>query len=364
MLQQSASSTAAFPLTPSASASTISSTTASDSVRRRSTFYVPLINDDNPVISSNPSGTTDLYSGSYDRKSIGSTLSAAEMHMLELQRSLERLCNSNTAEPEDWSLESMISSDVPKDVNRNKRYGVVLNGLNLDDDDGGYEPPQRIQSITSTPIKLMKSRSRTNILNLPERQQSATSSQLTTPIKEKSKTLPQNMSPINLFPAQQKTFLMKSSPKIALDYSASDSHITGRKYSDTGVQQATPSPKKSLSFIRRAHSTKLSRSNSLLKSLTSNSKTSSSSGSNSSGRSTVTNDLLNGIDLCDLQLSILDHYYKMDNCWDLIKELFFGTTAVSSTGCDSTTPTKQSNVIQSNTTKPNDKEDDGIHSGN
>lgn len=272
-----------------------------------------------------------------------------------------------------------------------KRYGIVLNVISLNGSDGELAlppgslvpptpaprthfnedndivlatPPKqkatvitadyedeseisRMQTNTSTPIKLMKSRSRTNILAVPlpsvERglasspshksvtstTPAATTTTMTTTttttttttitLRAKSKTLPQNLSPsvvlreaaaldelerkrdrngnrdkhdnrenrdkqrhlfgsglvsgggspyklqnstsatsilTHSFPPKN-LFLLKSTPKLSPEIATP---IT------TTTTTITSPPKKSLSFIRRAHSTKVSRSNSLLKS--------------------------------------------------------------------------------------------------
>ncbi|XP_055592546.1 ras GTPase-activating protein raskol [Uranotaenia lowii] len=239
---------------------------STESSRRRSTFYVPLTSDHScqhheddagapqEVISSTPGRPTDEYQ----------------------KRSLERIYNPDlSACSFEWSLDDSLNSSNNMLVssereNKLKRYGIVLNAsVNIDDDETTCHQKQ---SNTSTPIRLMKSRSRNNILNLPEKP----SLLVPSPAKEKSKTLPQNMSPANTFPPKS-SFLLKSTPKISLNYSSdagggggtgalnSSAHSTDLNCSP----HSALSPKKSLSFIRRTHSTKLSRSNSLLKSLTS-----------------------------------------------------------------------------------------------
>uniref|UniRef100_A0A182XPQ3 Uncharacterized protein n=1 Tax=Anopheles quadriannulatus TaxID=34691 RepID=A0A182XPQ3_ANOQN len=90
--------------------------------------------------------------------------------------------------------------------------------------------------------------------------------------KDKSKTLPQNLFLVNSMPPKS-SFLHHSSSRIG-----NNSTFDSKKSSSiAGLSSKLPapamdymiSPTKSISFIRRTHSTKLSRSNSLLKSLTS-----------------------------------------------------------------------------------------------
>lgn len=231
---------------------------STESSRRRSTFYVPLTGDtschespsDDPPASSTPGTKPDEYT----------------------KRSLERIYNPDlSACSFEWSLDDSLNSTNSNMLvssereNKLKRYGIVLNAsVNIDDDETTCHQKQ---SNTSTPIRLMKSRSRNNILNFPEKP-----SLLPSPSKEKSKTLPQNLSPANTFPPKS-SFLLKSTPKISLNYS-SEAGGGGANSSTHSVDPSCSphsalSPKKSLSFIRRTHSTKLSRSNSFLKSLTS-----------------------------------------------------------------------------------------------
>ena len=81
--------------------------------------------------------------------------------------------------------------------------------------------------------------------------------------------------------------------------------------------------KKSLSFIRRAHSTKLSRSNSLLKSIASqhqHNMQSSSAASSVSG--SWGKDFYLNYDVCPLTMDELDGYFRSEDCAELIKERF------------------------------------------
>lgn len=245
-----------------------------DSTRRRSTFYVPLVSD------------LDCPSAE--------TLST---NLDEIKKSIDQLYNPDlSACSFEWSLDDSLSNaDIPMSITtripneKTKRYGIVLNGIDLDD-----ESCQNSPSNTSTPIKVTRSHSRSNLLSsLPD---------ATTPTKEKSKTLPQNLSPASLaantFPPKH-SFLLKSTPKISLNYSSSSE-----------VTTTTPSPKKSLSFIRRAHSTKLSRNNSLLKSLTSKCVDQSV-------------ESLCRVMVNELQLDRLEKFFKADNCSDLVRDMFF-----------------------------------------
>lgn len=246
---------------------------STDSTRRRSTFYVPLV------------GELDCPSSE--------TLST---NLDEIKKSIDKLYNPDlSACSFEWSLDDSLptNTDIPMSITsripneKTKRYGIVLNGIDLDDDDC-----QNLPSNTSTPIKVTRSHSRSNLLSsLPDKT-------ITTPVKEKSKTLPQNLSPANTFPPKH-SFLLKSTPKISLNYSSSSE-----------VTNTTPSPKKSLSFIRRAHSTKLSRNNSLLKSLTSKCVDQSV-------------ESLCRVMVNELQLDRLEKFFKADNCSDLVRELFF-----------------------------------------
>lgn len=108
---------------------------------------------------------------------------------------------------------------------------------------------------TSTPKKyLAGSRTRTNILNLADRISLS-------PLKEKSKTLPQSLnSSREVAPLPGKnSVLLKSSPRIP---------AMGDNHEPLVIPLTAKSPRKSLSFIRRTHSTKVSRSSSLLRSFT------------------------------------------------------------------------------------------------
>jgi hypothetical protein len=271
-----------------------------ESSRRRSTFYVPLSNS-----------TEDLQ-----------VIEKQE----DVKKSTDHIYNTEiSACSFEWSLnDSVDTTDLlmasekrtQNDSNKLKRYGIVLNGsVNIDDSNLEVHANHRQKSknmTSSTPIKLSKSKSRNSIdEQLPE----PAVQPVVSPLKEKSKTLPvKETLTLNTFPPKA-SFLLKSTPKISasLNYS-SLSDTTGN-----GEPRATSSPKKSLSFIRRTHSTKLSRSNSLLKSLTS--KCVEQSNENSQ------------INVYDLLLERLETYLKSDKCDELIRELFFKETLDSSTEC-------------------------------
>lgn len=295
---------------------------SNDSPRRRSTFYVPLVSE--PVtVPIETSPTTEC--------------------LLNIQKSLETLYNPDlSACSFEWSLDtggesshnnsdSLLSSaggstestsSIPKfHLNRAKRYGVVLNGIDIDvkkchspSGSNGITSNNIIEQ-TSTPIKLTKSTSRSSILtSLTDKTKSVTATTTQSPIKEKSKTLPQNMSPTNAFPPKN-SFLLKSTPRISFNHSISSSDATTTIIT-------TPSPRKSLSFIRRAHSTKLSRSNSLLKSLT----------SKCIDHNAAEN--LCRVAICELQLERLERFFKADNRFELVRELFFKDGAATKAKID------------------------------
>ncbi|XP_038112899.1 ras GTPase-activating protein raskol [Culex quinquefasciatus] len=232
---------------------------STESSRRRSTFYVPLNNS--------------CHEAALEGEEDGPPATPVRVEPDYTKRSLERIYNPDlSACSFEWSLDDSLNSSnnllvSSERENKLKRYGIVLNAsVNIDDDETACH--QQKQSNTSTPIRLMKSRSRNNILNLPEKPSLVPSPAA----KEKSKTLPQNMSPANTFPPKS-SFLLKSTPKISLNYSSDLGVLNSSSHSGDPTCTPSPhsalSPKKSLSFIRRTHSTKLSRSNSLLKSLTS-----------------------------------------------------------------------------------------------
>uniref|UniRef100_A0A336MXN6 CSON007884 protein n=1 Tax=Culicoides sonorensis TaxID=179676 RepID=A0A336MXN6_CULSO len=263
-----------------------------DSTRRRSTFYVPL------------QITSDTNNVNLSRNNENNA-----------KKSLDRSFNPDLSNGSlDWSLNSSLNStgdllvSSEKD-NKHKRYGIVLNGsINIDD---SIEIPQPSNNVstdsqrthTSTPISLMKARSRINILSLPDKALQIS------PAKEKSKTLPQNLnSPhntSNTFPPKS-SFLLKSTPKILnhINYSSSENF-----YGSPASPRSSLSPKKSLSFVRRTHSTKLSRSNSLLKSF-------------SSQRYSEQN-RFNHIDIIPLPRECLEQCFDSGNFEESVKQMFF-----------------------------------------
>lgn len=382
--------------------------------RRRSTFYVPL--------------TISTTSGSSDGSDTKTNRNDDENPKMERQkRSLDKIYKSESARNFDWSLndsadlmasneaeprigvkrtasvsteicsgkmdrvlhERPFKSDSAADFNnRNKikRYGIVLNGsVNLDDDEKLQindenqchdDDEQKSPSSTSTPIKMMKSRSRSNILCLPDK-----SFQLS-PLKEKSKTLPQNLSPKVLtsasasnianhansstFPPKY-SFLLKSSPKISLNYSfdavaaASSSLVNSsvavspqavdKKNQLALSPSSASSPRKALSFIRRAHSTKLSRSNSLLKSLTSK-----------CVDQTAENMLNGNHPVSVLSFDRFEECFRSDNFYALIKEMFLlkDATTNSNGGLATSTAAVNTSKEPTETEKCNDED---VHSG-
>lgn len=379
--------------------------------RRRSTFYVPL------TISTTPADDKD------NKTNVDDNIKTEQRH----KRSLDKIYKSESACNFDWNLnesadliasneveprtgvkrtasastgifsakhEPIFNERHPKlestsDINnRNKikRYGIVLNGsVNLDDDEKLQindenqchdDDEQKSPSNTSTPIKMLKSRSRSNILCLPDK-----SFQLS-PLKEKSKTLPQNLSPKVLtsasasnianhtnsstFPPKY-SFLLKSSPKISLNYSfdavaaASSSPVNNsvamspqaidKKNQLALSPSSASSPRKALSFIRRAHSTKLSRSNSLLKSLT------------SKCVDQTAENLLNGNHpVSELLFDRFIECFRSDNFYALIKEMFLlkDATTNSNGGLATSTTAVNTSKEPTETEKCDDEE---VHSG-
>jgi hypothetical protein len=233
-----------------------------ESSRRRSTFYVPLSTED---LTSDPAMDYPNLRGYSCDWSLNDSIDNSEM----------------------------LRDKSHDDSNRLKRYGIVLNGsVNIDDSNlEVHANHKRVKSknlTSSTPIKDSK----------------ACESPVKTPVKEKSKTLPVKDTPVaSTFPPKS-SFILKSTPKICHNYSS---------LSDKTVA----SPKKSLSFIRRTHSTKLSRNNSLLKSLTS--------------RCVEHSNENLSVNVYDLSTERLALYLKADNCDDLVKDLFFRESLDTST---------------------------------
>ena len=233
---------------------TADQTFTDESSRRRSTFYVQLSNED--LISHD---NDDEYS--YDW-SINDTIDGSEILREKSQLS-------------------------PDDCNRLKRYGIVLNGsVNIDDSNlevhANHKRSKTKNIASSTPIK----------------GEDATSQEIA---KEKSKTLPVKELNQQILPLKH-SHILKSTPKI------SSPPVNYTSLSDTSTRHIAM-PKKSLSFIRRTHSTKLSRNNSLLKSLASKCVEHS-------------NENL-PVNVYDLTIERLELYIKAENCDDLMKELFF-----------------------------------------
>lgn len=260
-----------------------------ESSRRRSTFYVPL-------------STEDLSSRDID-------------HALNPS---DQMYNPNLSGYScDWSLndsidasEMLVSQEKSElsndDSNRLKRYGIVLNGsVNIDDSNlevhANHKRTKSKNLTSSTPIKDSTKLKQTDVYDSPA------AVIVTSPVKEKSKTLPVKETQIAATFPPKSSFILKSTPKIS-------SSINYSSLSDTSTlilqeRKAAAAPKKSLSFIRRTHSTKLSRNNSLLKSLTSKCVEHS-------------NESLS-VNVYDLSSERLALYLKADNCDDLMKELFF-----------------------------------------
>lgn len=311
-------------------------TATTETTRRRSTFYVPLIIDQ---CSSPSDANNDVKTQSND-KIYNPDLSACSFEW-SLNESSDLLVGDEikSRETEKTPIKDTKYLNDARIGEKKKRYGIVLNGLILDDGADGDDENANVssekpepQSISSTPIKLLKSRSRSNILYFPEK-----SLQLS-PMKEKSKTLPQNASPkllttipidddspneksstgcaISVLPSKY-SLLLKSSPKITLNLVSDSQRSSHSATSPIPLDQrlslspnSATSPRKGLSFIRRTHSTKLSRSNSLLKSLTSK---------------CVDQDstkLLNGQTICELQFEQFEKYFKSENFYESVKNLF------------------------------------------
>lgn len=421
-----------------------SSSNSIETPRRRSTFYVPLtistVADDTSSSNSSsikPKQSKDanndnfkterpkrfldrIYrSGNNERTldwSLGESADMMTSNDVELRTGIKRTASASTAifagKNDRILSERPIKSNSTTEINnRNKikRYGIVLNGsVNLDDDEklhindenqchveDGDE--QKSPSSTSTPIKMLKSRSRSNILCLPDK-----SFQLS-PLKEKSKTLPQNLSPKVLtsasatnitshtnsstFPPKY-SFLLKSSPKISLNYTFDamvnaataativstttttspvnsavttiSPHAIDKKSQSALSPSSSSSPRKALSFIRRAHSTKLSRSNSLLKSLTTTSKcTDQNAEQHLRGNRIVT----------ELSFDRFVECFRSDNFCALIKEMFLlkdaadAAAAATNSNGGLATSTTASNTSKNPTDHDKGDDDDEVHSG-
>lgn len=214
------------------------SSASSSAKRRSSTFYVPLNED-----CLNPNPNQD---------------SADEVYSLDLSA-----CSF------DWSLNGSVSSEGPveeKPLQNVNCGGAIAKKKTSNDPEDQSDNNNRGATDdhqTSTPIKLLvtNSRTRTNILNLADRISLS-------PLKEKSKTLPQNLNNSAreaTFPAKS-SLLLKSSPKISTMNDGPVVIVASASPPPQIIPLTAKSPRKSLSFIRRSHSTKVSRSSSLLRS--------------------------------------------------------------------------------------------------
>ncbi|XP_023304191.2 ras GTPase-activating protein raskol isoform X2 [Lucilia cuprina] len=158
-------------------------------------------------------------------------------------------------------------------------------------------------------------------------------------------------------------FLLKSTPKLTNSMSSnSDNSLTSppaannTKNYPPHPHQITSPAKKSLSFIRRAHSTKLSRSNSLLKSIASQHQQQmhgSNAGTNSSTGSTFCTgswgkDFYLQYDVCPLALDELDSYFRAEKCSELIRERFKISDVVSSCTTNEENCSATETLIQDN----------------
>uniref|UniRef100_A0A182YPQ8 Ras GTPase-activating protein n=1 Tax=Anopheles stephensi TaxID=30069 RepID=A0A182YPQ8_ANOST len=293
-------------------ASDTSFSSSADSTRRRSTFYVPLTTSQ----SSSSGGGTESKDGNTDQEFTAEKRGKRPATGTSTTDDIKHVSMESIYHPDlsvcsfAWSLDDSGNDNLepvagPSDhENKLKRYGVVLNAsVNIDDDETKCHQQQasrNLQSNTSTPIRLGQSRSRSNILSsnlqpgaggvatesaasrsgviygVMKREPVGNNPVLTA--KDKSKTLPQNMSLASSLPAKS-SFLLHSTPRISANSTFDTKHcgsLVGLSPEPAAAAAAAVpampsmfSPKKSLSFIRRTHSTKLSRSNSLLKSLTS-----------------------------------------------------------------------------------------------
>lgn len=286
--------------------------------RRRSTFYVSLVNTNTL-----PSANSSLHDTDVDNalnRSLDHIYNPGTKTCSNFEWSRNDSDDSIDAPPSTKSLQPASSAYFSTDDRQRhgrdiKLYASVLNGTSHMNDvviAPKTSSEFSCQKSTSNTDVLIKSRSRTNILCLADKNASGSpSSSLLSPLKEKARTLPQNLSPkitsahsvtsgaldnryangvthSSTFPPKY-SFLMKSTPKMLHNYSSSDRHspstfITSPSstcsastchendspiVSHADAPISVTSPRKALSFIRRAHSTKLSRSSSLLKSITS-----------------------------------------------------------------------------------------------
>lgn len=139
--------------------------------------------------------------------------------------------------------------------------------------------------------------------------------------------------PISNTSSSASTSLEHSKSKATKSFSSDTSITSPPNASAIQTQTVTSPPKKSLSFIRRAHSTKLSRNNSLLKSIASQhqqniQQSSSSSSANMAGNWIVDcsgswgKDFYLNYDVCPLALDELESYFRSERCTSLIRERF------------------------------------------
>ncbi|XP_018794601.1 PREDICTED: probable Ras GTPase-activating protein isoform X2 [Bactrocera latifrons] len=126
------------------------------------------------------------------------------------------------------------------------------------------------------------------------------------------------------------TSLEQSKSKATKSFSSDTSITSPPNATVIQTQTVTSPPKKSLSFIRRAHSTKLSRNNSLLKSIASQHQQNiqQSSSANMTGNWIVDcsgswgKDFYLNYDVCPLALDELESYFRSERCTTLIRERF------------------------------------------
>lgn len=284
---------------------------STDSTRRRSTFYVPLNSSDpdSPIVDLCTGLAADGSVVPLSNVDAEPAIYNPDLSACSFDYSLDDSLNNSSL---------LVGNDALIGTRRSpksRRYGVVLNSIDLDADERRPRAAEQAVAAISAPTTMAPAQHTSNTSTpksaLTKSYSRSSIVEHTTPIKEKSATLPQNVSVAsNTFPPKN-SFLMKSSPRISLKY-FSDSSATSAVAAATAATSsalATPSPKKSLSFIRRAHSTKLSRSNSLLKSLTSKCVD---QGVEGVCRTVVS----------ELQLERLELFFRADNCADLIRELF------------------------------------------
>lgn len=299
---------------------TADQTFTDESSRRRSTFYVPL-------------STEDLTSRDHDDE--------------------DEKFNPNLSEYSyDWSISDSIEGEILRekstelsidDTNRLKRYGIVLNGsVNIDDSNlevhANHKRSKTKTILSSTPIKdsTIATPKGNKIENAMTQQQKEIA-------REKSKTLPVKETNQPVFPAKN-SHILKSTPKI------SSTSINYTSLSDTSAllpqTKAIAMPKKSLSFIRRTHSTKISRNNSLLKSLTSKCVEHS-------------NENL-PVSVYDLRVERLELYLKAENCDDLMKELFLREPLNTSSSDDGNVVCEKNKENNNNNNNNNNYDDDAM----